>query len=350
MCTTLSKVCGSGGRPWPARGYGRYVKSRPHRWQRPTVISWRAPPTRQRHAAAAPELWADRAPIDRRRQVATSTASTAASTPSAARRRTGLERAAAARSRLRRGRSAQPRLGDGALGHVEALGPADPRHRPRRPPPAAASRSTGCQGLPTATSDTHGHPRHQPRPDAPRHARPRSTDKALKRALQRRPAAEQSSSPWPTSHDVVERFPHHPGARRLQAAADGQRRPHALGVGGRVPGLLQALRAPRAGHEHDVAGHEVDALFPNEQIIVELDSWEFHNDRHSFESDRDRDADTLAAGYVTRCGSPGSGRRTPAREAARLHGIIRRWRTARSGGGVAETETVGRLIRPARAA
>ena len=48
-----------------------------------------------------------------------------------------------------------------------------------------------------------------------------------------------------------------------------------------------------------VAGYEVDAFFPAEKVIVELDSWEFHRDRSSFESDRDRDAATLAAGCVT---------------------------------------------------
>ncbi len=48
-----------------------------------------------------------------------------------------------------------------------------------------------------------------------------------------------------------------------------------------------------------VAGHEVDALFPAHRLIVELDGWEFHSDRGAFESDRDRDADTLAAGFST---------------------------------------------------
>ncbi|MGI9183830.1 MAG: type IV toxin-antitoxin system AbiEi family antitoxin domain-containing protein [Solirubrobacteraceae bacterium] len=48
-----------------------------------------------------------------------------------------------------------------------------------------------------------------------------------------------------------------------------------------------------------VAGYEVDALFPRERVIVELDSWEHHQDRDTFERDRERDAATLAAGHVT---------------------------------------------------
>jgi hypothetical protein len=48
-----------------------------------------------------------------------------------------------------------------------------------------------------------------------------------------------------------------------------------------------------------VAGHEVDAYFPEQRVIVELDSVEFHLDPVAFEADRDRDADTLAAGQRT---------------------------------------------------
>jgi very-short-patch-repair endonuclease len=48
-----------------------------------------------------------------------------------------------------------------------------------------------------------------------------------------------------------------------------------------------------------VAGYEVDAVFPVERVIVELDSWEFHRGHRSFESDRERDTATLEAGYVT---------------------------------------------------
>ena len=71
---------------------------------------------------------------------------------------------------------------------------------------------------------------------------------------------------------------------------------------------------------------EPDFLFPEERVIVEIDSWQFHGDRGSFERDRDRDADHLAAGIVTvriteerLTGSPG-------REAARLHKILERAR------------------------
>ena len=46
-----------------------------------------------------------------------------------------------------------------------------------------------------------------------------------------------------------------------------------------------------------VAGHEVDALWRDRRLIVELDSWEHHRDRAAFERDRTRDAELRLAGY-----------------------------------------------------
>jgi very-short-patch-repair endonuclease len=48
-----------------------------------------------------------------------------------------------------------------------------------------------------------------------------------------------------------------------------------------------------------VGKDEVDALWPEARLIVELDSWEFHGHRAAFEKDRDRDVDHLLAGYRT---------------------------------------------------
>jgi hypothetical protein len=46
-----------------------------------------------------------------------------------------------------------------------------------------------------------------------------------------------------------------------------------------------------------VAGFEVDALWPDERLIVELDGYAFHRTRGAFERDRIRDADLQLAGY-----------------------------------------------------
>ena len=46
-------------------------------------------------------------------------------------------------------------------------------------------------------------------------------------------------------------------------------------------------------------GYEVDAYFEAEDLVLELDGWEFHNARDSFQSDRERDAHHLAHGTPT---------------------------------------------------
>jgi very-short-patch-repair endonuclease len=46
-----------------------------------------------------------------------------------------------------------------------------------------------------------------------------------------------------------------------------------------------------------IMGHEVDALWPDRQLIVELDGFAFHAHRAAFERDRARDAALLVAGY-----------------------------------------------------
>jgi very-short-patch-repair endonuclease len=71
-----------------------------------------------------------------------------------------------------------------------------------------------------------------------------------------------------------------------------------------------------------VFGYTVDALFPTEKLIVELDSHEFHDDAIAFETDRERDAETLAHGFVTVRITWERIHSTPEREAARLRTIL----------------------------
>ncbi|MGI8592806.1 MAG: type IV toxin-antitoxin system AbiEi family antitoxin domain-containing protein [Solirubrobacteraceae bacterium] len=79
---------------------------------------------------------------------------------------------------------------------------------------------------------------------------------------------------------------------------------------------------PRPQVNQSVAGYEVDMLWPELRLIVELDGRAYHDSDQPFEHDRDRDADLLAAGFpVVRI----TWRRlidTPAREARRLAGLL----------------------------
>ena len=54
---------------------------------------------------------------------------------------------------------------------------------------------------------------------------------------------------------------------------------------------------PRPTLNAVVHGYEVDALWKEEKLIVELDSWEFHRGRRSFEEDRRRSAALQRAGF-----------------------------------------------------
>ena len=44
--------------------------------------------------------------------------------------------------------------------------------------------------------------------------------------------------------------------------------------------------------------HEVDAVFEDQRVIIELDGWNFHNDYDSFRNDRTRDRISAANGYL----------------------------------------------------
>ena len=63
-------------------------------------------------------------------------------------------------------------------------------------------------------------------------------------------------------------------------------------------------------------------------MIVELDGWGFHRSRHSFESDRERDAEMLARGLATVRITWDRLVLQPEREADRLHGILQARRAA----------------------
>jgi very-short-patch-repair endonuclease len=61
--------------------------------------------------------------------------------------------------------------------------------------------------------------------------------------------------------------------------------------------LQRAARLPRFKANAKVGPYRVDFLFPNERVIVEVDSWAHHSSRKSFESDRRRWDDLQAMGY-----------------------------------------------------
>ncbi|MHB8657753.1 MAG: type IV toxin-antitoxin system AbiEi family antitoxin domain-containing protein [Solirubrobacteraceae bacterium] len=100
--------------------------------------------------------------------------------------------------------------------------------------------------------------------------------------------------------DVIARYPSHPGTRLVRAQlSDGPSGPNRSDWEDALPDFCRRHGLPIPLMNVRVGRYIVDALFVAERVILELDSWEFHQDRAAFERDRDRDLDTLLTGSIT---------------------------------------------------
>jgi very-short-patch-repair endonuclease len=126
----------------------------------------------------------------------------------------------------------------------------------------------------------------------------RLTDEELTRATEEARLAGYLRLPSLT--EIAERNPYHPGCRRLRKVVAGSaKRPTRSKLERLFVKFAKRYGLPTPQVNVFVAGYEVDILFGHERVIVELDGYETHATRASFERDRERDAAMLAAGYVT---------------------------------------------------
>lgn len=98
---------------------------------------------------------------------------------------------------------------------------------------------------------------------------------------------------------VLERYPRRRGSRVLGALLDAEHGP-AFTRSDLERDLLALVR--RAGvappqTNARLAGYEVDALWSDQRLVVELDSFRFHRSRRAFERDRRKSAALQTAGY-----------------------------------------------------
>jgi hypothetical protein len=98
--------------------------------------------------------------------------------------------------------------------------------------------------------------------------------------------------------EVLARYPHHRGAAKLRSV-DTSRGPTRSDMELDFIDFLKRYDLPMPLINTKLGRYELDVLFPDAKVIVELDSWEFHSSRSSFRRDRRRDAALLARGYVT---------------------------------------------------
>jgi hypothetical protein len=99
--------------------------------------------------------------------------------------------------------------------------------------------------------------------------------------------------------ETLARFPNHPGTPLLLPLAQATGNPTRSLQEDDFPSWCRRSGLPVPLLNEIIAGYEVDAVFLREKVIVELDSWDYHQDRYSFEVDRLRDSVTTAAGFVT---------------------------------------------------
>lgn len=124
--------------------------------------------------------------------------------------------------------------------------------------------------------------------------------------------------------ELLARHPRHPATKRLEPFVNARGGPTRSEFEDRFIAFARRYGLPEPVVNTRVLGYEVDALFPEHRLIVELDGAEFHLDRATFERDRDRDAELLAAGFPTVRITWERLETAPAREAARLHAILQR--------------------------
>lgn len=150
--------------------------------------------------------------------------------------------------------------------------------------------------------------------------------------------------------ELVARNPHHPGTCRLAPFTRDTEAPTRSQFEDDFLPWARAHGLPKPKVNARVAGYEVDILFESEKVIVELDGWEFHRGRESFEGDRERDAATSAAGFLTYRLTRARFKTQPETEATRIHTILqeRRPRTTPAEAQVARASGRSAQSTPAR--
>ena len=98
---------------------------------------------------------------------------------------------------------------------------------------------------------------------------------------------------------LCERSPRRQGLRALSTLLADDREPLEVRseLERRFVGFCQEADLPLPALNTMVAGHEVDAFWPRQRLVVELDGYKFHRGRGAFERDRVRDLDLHVAGY-----------------------------------------------------
>jgi predicted transcriptional regulator of viral defense system len=95
---------------------------------------------------------------------------------------------------------------------------------------------------------------------------------------------------------VLARRPNNPGAKKLRRVMRGDVHVTLSKLEARFLELLRAEGLPLPITNRPAGGRRVDCRWPEQRLTVELDSYRFHNSRHSWEQDRRREREARARG------------------------------------------------------
>ena len=98
-------------------------------------------------------------------------------------------------------------------------------------------------------------------------------------------------------NEQFQRFPHHRGTAALRQAIQTEPVLTRSKAEQRLFELIRIARLPEPETNARVGRYEVDFVWREHDLIVEVDGYAFHSSRGAFERDRRRDAELQAAGY-----------------------------------------------------
>lgn len=97
--------------------------------------------------------------------------------------------------------------------------------------------------------------------------------------------------------EQFKRYPGHRGTAALRGAIQPEPALTRSEAERRLRELIRAARLPGPRINARVGRYEVDFLWTEQRLVVEVDGYAFHSSRHAFERDRRRDAELGAQGF-----------------------------------------------------
>jgi hypothetical protein len=120
---------------------------------------------------------------------------------------------------------------------------------------------------------------------------PRQLERSLAESLRRRLVRPA------TLDALLARHPGRPGTPALRRLLESDPAFTRSELEERFLALVRGAGLPDPEANAELGPYEIDCVWREERLAVELDGWDFHSDRAAFEADRRRDAELVARGH-----------------------------------------------------